>query len=163
MAQANYYIDPALHASAVPSTYVPPGNLVAVSLAVADPAAGLTSANNAAYILVGNTVLDNDSDVLSGYFTMGTATYKVVIPVGFAPTKVTVVDWTNFVRYEWFLGAPSTKSIKGSASSTYNSVDSGTAITVTADNSGGLGDVCYVTLAASLFTASDVVSFRIES
>ena len=163
MAQSTYYIDPALHVSALPATYVPPGQLVAISSAVADPAGGVTASNASTYILVGNTIQDNDADILAGYFTMGTATFKVVIPVGFAPSRIKVTDWTTFVEYEWFVGAPATNTIKRTASSTYNAVDTGSAITVTADPAGGLGNVCYVTLKASLFSAADVVSFRIEA
>lgn len=137
------YIDLAFHGSAFPAAYVVPGVLQAL---------GVTTTTN---MLIGNPVLDNDSDVISGYFTG--AGNAVVIPIGFAPTKITVTDWTNTVLWEWKYGAPATKTMKNGV------LDTNSQIVVTQDMTSGIGNVCSVTLGATLAANSAVLSFRVEA
>jgi len=167
MTTANF-IDVSLHASAFPATYVPPGSLqnlgvtlggtltsttyTTASTMTAGPASGDTGV-----ILLGKTVQGPDADVISGVFTgAGNVTY---IPVGFFPTKIEVIDWSNDIVWEWMFGAPSTDSMK---ITTATAVDTGTAITVTADKAGGNGNVTYITLSSTLAASAAVLSFRIE-
>lgn len=161
-------IDPTLHGSTIPSTYVAPGNLQNFGVA-ATPGSStgtLAGGNISTYtgdtytVVAANAVLDNDSDVLSGYFT-GTGALAV-IPVGFVPTRITLTNWTDTKKYEWERGAPSTDSWY-TVTGADPTVDTGTAILVTADAAGGAGDVCFVTLSAAACVSAKVLSFRIES
>ena len=169
------FVDPTIHGSAFPATYVVPGSLQALGCTGASPGSstGTASAASPWYVaadtntwtlVAANCVSfgGGADDGIAGYLTVPTLTNvtNLIIPVGFAPSHIHVIDWTNYVEYEWFLGAPSTKTLKRSASSTYNSVDGNTIITFTADADGGVGNTGYITILTSIFTAADVVSFR---
>jgi hypothetical protein len=174
-------IDTSLHISSFPVTYVPPGPLQAFGIVPANITSQSTSAvsgavaatfaspftsnplaGNSFNLVLGNTFLNGTADLLAGYFTVPTGANQTIIPVGFAPTKVTVIDWTTFAEFTWMYGAPATDTKKELATPAI-SVNTGSAIVDTADYSGGFGDVTYVSLASGIFTAADVVSFRIEA
>lgn len=161
-------IDPALHVSAVPATYVAPANLqnFGVAATPGSTTGTLAGGNISTYtgdtytVTPANCVLNSTADILSGYFT-GTGALAV-IPVGFVPTRVKAINWTDGITYEWAFGAPATDTIKNTTSAD-NAVDTGTAILVTADASGGNGSVTFVTLSATLCVNAKVISFRIEA
>jgi len=106
-------------------------------------------------ITPGNCIQDLEDDELSGYITGAGA--AIIIPVGFQPTKVEVIDWTGVVKWEWMRGAPSTDALKVVTAGT-ETADTGSAITVTTDLAGN----CVVALSATLAVSTHVMSFRIE-
>ena len=171
------FVDPAFHGSTFPTTYVVPGVLQALGCTGAAPGTttGTASAASPWYVaadtntwtlVAANCVSFGGGmdDGIAGYLTVPTLTNitNLIIPVGFSPSHVHVIDWTNYVEYEYFLGAPATDTIKRFASSTYNAVDTNTIIAFTADAAGGVGNTGYLTIKTSIFTAADVASFRIS-
>jgi hypothetical protein len=113
---ATKIIDIALAKSTFPATYVGPGTLI------------------------GNP--KRAGDVSNHQFLNFTSTSDaVLIPLGFGPRKVKVVNTTDGVTWEWQYGMPAVNAIKtilGGATSQ----DTGGAITVTVDELGnGTGSV----------------------
>lgn len=161
-------IDCSLHTSSVPATYIAPGALQLLGVAATQGSTTGTIPTNAALafsadtytITPGNIIMGNDSDVIAGSFT-GTGA-AVVIPVGFYPSHIQVVNWTGVIKWEWMAGAPATDTMKTVTAGTETS-DTTSAITVTSDGAGGNGNVCYVTLSAALAVNAQVISFRIEA
>lgn len=143
------YIDPAFHGASFPASYVPPGNLQAL---------GCTATSQ---MLIGNVVSKPGADVLSGYFTSDGST--MVIPVGFAATKIKIINWTDGLQWEWMYGAPATDSIKITDATPAIATDTNSQIVITADAAGGNGDVASVTLGATLCGSAKVLSYRIEA
>lgn len=161
-------IDAALHVSSVPATYVAPGLLQAFGVSgtqgsttgTLSATAPISAFSGDTYTITpGNIVQGPDADVIAGHFSgAGSA---VVIPVGFAPTMIKIIDWTNDIVWEWMPGAPA--AADSMKITTATAVDTGSAILVTADAAGGAGDVNYITLSATLAAASAALSFRIEA
>ena len=100
-------IDVALHLTAFPTTYTGPGNLI------------------------GNPLLSPPGQsTLSLYFTgAGNVTN---IPLGSVPVRITLVNITDNIVWEWFRGLPATNTIKTVSTGT-RTVDTGSAIVVTTD------------------------------
>lgn len=147
------YIDTSLHASSFPATYIVPGFLANLGVSI-------TTTPAAAGLLIGNCVQSDDSDVIAGYFTAaGNAT---ILPVGFAPSRVTITDWTGGFEWVWMLGAPATDTVKKTFSGPTITVDTTSAIVITADAAGGVGNSDYITLSSGLCANNHVLSFRIE-
>ena len=140
------YIDVAFHGSAFPATYTVPGSLRAL---------GNTDTTN---LIVGNVTADLEDDEITGHFTgQGNA---VVIPVGFNPAWVRVINWTDGKTYEWMLGAPAT-DVTLETSTTDVAVDTNSLIVVTPAD-GTPGSNGSVTFAEALAVSAKVISFRIE-
>lgn len=168
------FVDMTVHQGAFPATYVVPGTLQSLGCTGASPGTTTGTASTASpfyvaadtnnWTLVAADVISALDGDITGYLTVPTLTNvsNIVFVPGFAPTKIRIIDWTNYVEYEWVYGAPATNTLKRSASSTYNSVDTNTIITWTADAAGGQGNTGYITVKTSIFTAADVVSFEIE-
>lgn len=165
---ANLIVDVSLHNASVPSTYIAPGLLQALGVSATQGSTTGTFAAGAqipafsgnTYTLTpGNIVQGPDADVIAGFLT-GTGA-AVIIPIGFFPTKVEVINWTGVIKWEWMYGAPATDSLKVVTAGTETS-DTGSAVLVTADTAGGNGDVCYVVISATLAVNAQVLSFRIE-
>lgn len=163
-------IDASLHVSAFPATYVAPGLLQALGVsATPGSTSGTLSANapvgsygpagDTYTLLIGNILQGPDADVIAGNFTG--AGNLVVIPVGFAPSNIEVINWTGVIKWQWMAGAPSTDTLKTVTGGT-TTADTTSAITVVTDAAGGGGDVCYIVLSAALAVSTDVISFRIE-
>ena len=140
------YIDIAFHAAAFPATYTVPGALQAL---------GVTTKTD---LLVGNILADLEDDDISGYVT--SAGNAIVIPIGFNPVRVKVINWTDGIAWEWMWGAPATDSAKFTTAADL-AVDGNSQIVVTTYN-GTPGSVASVTLGATLAGTSKVLSFRIE-
>lgn len=168
---ANLIVDVSLHNASVPATYVAPGILQAFGVAATQGSTtGTFTATPTTLIptFVGNTytvtpagiVQGPDADIIAGFLT-GTGA-AIIIPVGFFPTKVEVINWTGVVKWEWMYGAPATDSLKVVTAGT-ETTDTGSAIVVTPDAAGGNGDVCYVVISATLAVNAQVLSFRIEA
>lgn len=164
------FIDPAIHGSSYPSTYIAPANLQWFGVSStqgsttgtlpANPPSGVYGSNT--YTLLGASCsLHGSAGVLSGYFTArGEIT---VIPCGFAPTKVEIWNDTDGIMWTWMLGMASTHAYKENTTGPALTVDTGSAIVVNADAAGGLGDVDYVALSATLAGSSKLLSFRISA
>jgi len=102
-------IDTSLHTSAIPATYVGPGNLV------------------------GNCQHSGDDACdIYGFFT--SAGNAVQINCGFAPKLAEAIDVTGVLTWKWQLGLPATNTLKSSASAM--SIDTTSAIVVTTDPAG---------------------------
>ena len=153
------YIDVAFHGATFPATYFPPAALRVL---------GITVTTN---MLVGNILADLDDDEISGYFTgAGNAT---VIPIGFLPTKIEVINWTDGVKWQWAYGAPATNTLKtitnaatvvGAGGGTVPAdelIDANSQIVVTASD-GTPGNQASITLGSTLAANGKVLSFRIE-
>lgn len=162
-------IDVALHTATVPATYVAPGLLQAFGVGATQGSTTgtlnstslITTYGGDTYTVTpGNIVQGPDADVIAGSFA-GTGAL-VVIPVGFSPSKVEVIDWTGVIKWEWMIGAPATDTLKVVTAGT-ETTDATSAIVVTPDAAGGAGDVCFVTLSAALAVSAHNLSFRIEA
>ena len=162
------FVDPTLHVSSFPATYVAPGLLQWFGVSATPgsttgtlpttPQSGVYGGNTYT-VLSANVDQNATADCISGYFTgNGNLT---VIPIGFAPTWVEIIDWTAGTTWKWMLGAPSTDALKITNAPAVT-VDTGSAIVDTADAAGGLGDVTYIALSATLCVNAHVISFRIE-
>ena len=99
-------IDPQLHLSAFPATYVGVGTLI------------------------GNPYLDMDTNELNGYFT-GSGN-DVQISIGFAAQEIESFDATDNIRWQWRRGLPATNTIKTVAAGTVT-IDTTSAIDVSTD------------------------------
>ena len=166
-------IDASLHAAAFPTTWTPPGPLQALGITLANITSQSTSAvsgsvpssfggplaGNSFTVIPGNISQDVDSDMLAGYFTA--AGNAVIIPVGLYPTNIEVMDWTGTIKWQWMYGAPATDALKLTGTPT-DAVDTTSAIVITADAAGGLGNVTYITLSAGLAVSAHTISFRVE-
>ena len=115
-------IDLAFHGSTFPATYTGKGDLI------------------------GNPVINRTGDEISGYFT-GTGD-AVSIPVGFAPNAIEVIDETNVVLWKWRRGLTAGNTVKQVTAGT-TTVDTGSAIVVSADLAGNATVTLSATLAAS--------------
>ena len=153
------YIDIGFHGSTLPATYIIPGGL---------RAAGCT---DTATLLAGNIMADLEDDDISGYFTG--AGNAVVIPIGFNPVRVQVVNWTDGIKAEWLWGAPATDTLKAIANpATVVAAGGGTvpanvlldanSLIVVTPVDGTPGSNGSVTFAAALAVNAKVLSFRIE-
>ena len=99
-------IDPQLHLSAFPATYVGVGTLI------------------------GHPYLDMDTNELNGYFT-GSGN-NVQISIGFAAQEIEIFDATDNIRWQWRRGLPATNTIKTVAAGTVT-IDTTSAIVVSTD------------------------------
>ena len=153
------YIDVAFHGSTFPATYVPPAALRVL---------GITVTTN---MLAASVLADLDDDEISGYFTA--AGNAVVIPIGFNPTKIEVINWTDGIKWQWAYGAPATNTLKtitnaatvvsagGGTVPADELIDTNSQIVVTTAD-GTPGNLASVTLGATLAANSKVIGFRIE-
>ena len=167
MAAMNF-IDTSIHGASFPATYVAPGVLQFFGVSgtpgsttgtlPTTPPSGVYGGNTYT-LLAANIMMTSSIDAITGYFTGNGA--LTVIPVGFAPTKVVVMNWTDGVEWTWMLGAPATDSAKLTNVPTFG-VDTTSAIVVTADAAGGLGDTAYVALSAAMAITAKVFTFRID-
>lgn len=174
------FIDVSFHNATFPATYQPPGLLLALGLQIGGANAGSSyttasmisgpfapSSGNTSVgvVLPGLIAQGPGADVIAGTFPA--AGNVTVIPVGFFPTKIEIIDWTGVVKWEWLYGAPAAtapasdilKTVTG-GTETVDSSDN--AITIVADAAGGNGDVCYILLAAAVAVSGHTLSFRIE-
>ena len=143
---ATNYIDVAFHGSSFPATYVVPGAIRAL---------GQTDTSN---MIAGNILANLGDTEISGTFTaLGNA---VVIPIGFNPTKVEVVNWTDGKRHTWMLGAPATKTLLETSTPTIG-VDA-TSLIVVSPADGTPGSNGSITLAATLAVNAKVLGFYIN-
>ena len=164
------FIDPSLHIATFPATYVPPGLLANLGVSAGGTvatssyttASTMTSgpySGNTGVVIPGNVIQGPDADHISGNFTG--AGNIVVIPVGFFPSNIEIIDWTGVIKWQWMAGAPATDTLKVVTAGT-ETADTTTGISVVADKAGGSGDVCYVVLTAALAVSTHVISFRVE-
>ena len=124
-------IDLAFHGSSFPSNYTGAGTLI------------------------GNPFESNGPTRVSGYFTgSGNA---VSIPSGFQPNHIRIADETNVIIWEWFRGQAATHTWKQVTNGT-TTVDTGSAIVVSASKDGN----CTVTLSATLAASSANISYSFE-
>jgi hypothetical protein len=130
-------IDPSMHLSAFPSTYIGPGTVV------------------------GNCVQSGgDETDLHGYFTSdGNATQ---INIGFRPMRIRVTNTTDVILWDWMYGFPATDTIKTVSGGTVT-LDTGSAIVST--EQAGLTNIAgnwITTLSATLCGTSKNICFHIE-
>lgn len=128
-------IDPSMHLSSFPTTYTGNGTLV------------------------GNTTQGAGvPERVNGNFTSnGNATQ---INSGFLPTHIYIVNTTDGITWEWMQGMPAANSVKTTLGGSLASVqDTGSAFTITKD--GSPGNVCSVTLSATLCGTSKNICFEI--
>jgi hypothetical protein len=161
-------IDPAIHGTSFPATYVPPGYLQAFGVpATQGGTTGTLGSNGLVSTYGGDTFTivaascwqDNDN-VLTGNFSATGAV--VVIPVGFAPKKISVWNDTDGILWTWMAGMAATHTMKLNSTGPAFTNDTGSAIVVFPDAAGGSGDVDYVQLSATLAANAKALCFRIE-
>lgn len=159
-------VDPTLNGSAVNSNYTTPGSLLNLGVPVGQApgsttgtlgsTGGVTTYSGDTYTIVAaNAIYDPTSNVAAGFLTATGA--LIILPIGFQPTKVEVIDWTGVIKWEWMLGAPATDTLKVVTAGT-ETADTTSGITVTTDKAGN----CIVALTAALAVSTHVLSFRIE-
>ena len=129
-------IDPSIGLASLPSTYNGPGTLAA------------------SCIQSGGTV-----NKIAGFFT--SSNNPVQVNAGFRPTKVTIVNVTDSITWEWYYGMPAADAIKNTIGTGYT-LDTGGAITVTDPDSGTASNYT-VTFSATAMGNSKAIKFQIES
>lgn len=121
-------IDTALHLPAFPTAYAGPGTLI------------------------GNPVQANNGRVLSCFFTSDGN--PVVVPLGFLPVYIKIVNDTDGIAWEWIRGLAATHSTKLTGAADL-AVDTTGAVVVSGDT---LDGNMLVTLSAALCgTAKNIV------
>ena len=128
-------IDPQLHLSAFPATYVGVGTLI------------------------GNPYLDMDTNELNGYFT-GSGN-NVQISIGFAAQEIEIVNVTDNIVWVWRKGFPAATTLKdvaGVAGALARTVDTTSAIVVSTD----LHGKSIVTFAAAAVPSGKLIIYDIE-
>ena len=170
-------VDPAIHGTSFPATYVAPGNLQNLGVgATVGSTSGTLSATAAASLVVaadtGNTytliaancrnIGGGGNDGIAGGFTQAGSAVDVFVPVGFYPTKVELnvgLTTTEVGFYQWMHGMGAYE-ISSLVAADEAELTTG-AIAIFADSAGGDGNVCYVKFPAALVVASQVCTFRI--
>jgi hypothetical protein len=170
-------VDPAIHGTSIPATYVAPGNLQNLGVgATAGSTTGTLNANAPATLSIaadtGNTytviaancrgIGGDGNGGIAGAFTQAGSAVDVFVPVGFYPTKVELnvgLTTTEVGFYQWMHGMGAYEISQLVAADTAELTTG--AIAVVADSDGGDGNVCYVKFPAALVVASQVCSFRI--
>lgn len=168
-------VDPAIHGTSFPSTYVAPGNLqnMGVSATVGSTsgsvsqsaAAPISTSGSDTYTLIAancRQVGGEGNDGIAGGFTQAGSAVAVFIPVGFYPTKIELnvgLTTTEVGFYQWMHGMGAYE-ISSLVAADEAELTTG-AIAVFADSAGGDGNVCYVKFPAALVVASQVCTFRI--
>jgi hypothetical protein len=170
-------VDPTIHGTSFPATYVAPGNLQNLGVgSTAGSTSGTLNANAPATLSIaadtGNTytliaancrfVGGGDTVGIAGAFTQAGTAVDVFVPIGFYPTKVELnvaLSTTEVGFYQWMhgMGADMIASLVGADEASTATA----AITVVADSDGGDGNVCYVKFPAALVVASQLCCFRI--
>ena len=170
-------VDPTIHGTTFPATYVAPGNLQFLGVGSTQGSTSGTLSTTAAGTLqvvadTGNTytllaancraVGGEGNSGIAGAFTQAGTAVDVFVPVGFYPTKVELnvaLSTTEVGFYQWMhgMGVDMIASlVAADEASTATAV-----ISVVADADGGDGNVCYVKFPAALVVASQLCCFRI--
>lgn len=170
-------VDPTIHGTSFPATYVAPGSLQFLGVgSTVGSTSGSLPASSPLYVAAdtGNTYTliaancrqfgAGGDDGIAGGFTQAGTAVDVFVPVGFYPTKIEInvgLTTTEVGFYQWMHGMGSYEISQLIAADTAE-LTSG-AIAVFADLDGGDGNVCYVKFPAALVVASQVCTFRIEA
>ncbi len=168
-------VDPAIHKTSFPATYVAPGNLQAMGVSATQgsttgsvnqsAAAPISASGSDTYTLIAadcRQIGPGGAGGIAGGFTQAGSAVAVFIPVGFYPTKIELnvgLTTTEVGFYQWMhgMGVYTISSLVAADEAEYTT----NGIVVVADAAGGDGNVCYVKFPAALVVASQVCSFRI--
>jgi len=170
-------VDPTIHGTSVPSTYVAPGILQNLGVGTTQGSTTGTLNANAPQSLsiaadTGNTytvlaancraIGSGGASGIAGAFTQAASAVDVFVPVGFYPTKIELnvgLTTTEVGFYQWMhgMGVYEISQLVGADTAELTT----NAIVVVADSGGGDGNVCYVKFPAALVVASQVCAFRI--
>lgn len=170
-------VDPTIHGTTFPATYVAPGALQNLGVgSTVGSTSGTLNANAPSSLFVaadtGNTytlIAANCRSIgsgggggICGSFTQAASAVDVFVPVGFYPTKIELnigLTTTEVGFYQWMhgMGAYDISSLVAADEAEFTS----NAIVVVADAAGGDGSVCLVKFPAGLVVANQVCSFRI--
>lgn len=169
-------VDPSIHGTAFPATYIAPGALQDLGVSATQGSTSGTLNATAPHSLslaafTGNTytliaancrqIGNGGEEGVAGSFTQAATAVDVFVPLGFYPTKIELnvgLTTTEVGFYQWMhgMGAYDISALVAADEAEFTS----NAIAVYTDSAGGDGNVCYVKLPSGLVVANQVCTFR---